>query len=108
MKKIVFYIPAILCGLGMLFVKLIGLNLSPIHFIWLALFTAGALLYVQSQFRGGVLGALPGIHLVIMSTRYTGQVIDIERPVGIFLIVFYAVCSIYVLRKSGQESEVSK
>lgn len=36
---------------------------------------------------------LPGIHFIYMSTQDTGQILPIELPTGIIVIIFYLLCS---------------
>lgn len=43
-------------------------------------------------FMPGLIGALMGIVLAWMSTVYTGQVINIELPLGLVIIVFFLGC----------------
>lgn len=100
MKKIVFYIPAILLailwGWGTI-VASIGLT-SLLIFAFMALFLMGGILLSKDKWWGGVLGMLPGVHFLYMSTKYTGQVFS-ERPIGIVILLFYIVCSGYVFYK---------
>lgn len=101
MKKTVFYIPAILFavfyGWGAITFG-IG-SVSLIFFVWIALFLMCGFLLSKDKFWGGILGILPGIHLIYMSTKYTGQVINIELPSGIVILIFYIICSGYILYK---------
>ncbi len=80
MKKIVFYIPAILFAVvcGWLAISFGIGAISPIIFVWIALFLVSGFLLNKDRFLGGILGMLPGIHLIYMSTKYTGQVINVE------------------------------
>ena len=43
---------------------------------------------------------IPGIVFVWMSTNDTGQVINIELPLGIAIIGFFVGCGIGIYRKS--------
>jgi len=100
-KRIVFYIPAIL------FVIIFGWfaisfgigSISPIVFVWIILFLVSGYLLNNANVLGGVLGILPGINLIYMSTKDTGQVINIELPFGIIILIFYVLCSGSVLYK---------
>ena len=101
MKKIVFYIPAILFAIifGWLAISFGIGPISPIVLVWITLFLVSGFLLNNDKVLGGVLGLLPGIHLIYMSTKDTGQVINIELPFGIIILIFYVLCSGSVLYK---------
>ena len=94
MKKIVFFIPAILFTLldGLI---IMGTKLSvlPIVYVWIVLFLISGMLLAKRKFWGGFFGMLPGIHFIYMSTQDTGQILPIELPMGIIVIIFYLLCS---------------
>lgn len=100
MNKTIFYIPAILFIIlyGWLVIIAAG-AISPIVFAWIALFLVGGVLLGRGKFWGGFLGMLPGIYLIYMSTKDTGQVINIELPLGIIVVIFYVFCSSFVFWK---------
>lgn len=101
MEKIVFYIPAILFAIIFGWAVLsFGIGpISPIVLVWIALFLLSGFLLNNDKVLGGVLGLLPGIHMIYMSTKDTGQVINIEFPFGIIIVIFYVLCSGSVLYK---------
>ena len=91
MKKVVYYVPAIF---GLVFYCLLAVfsGIGAIHpAVWLciALLFASAILMAKKKWLGFIPGILVGATLICMSFRYTGQVIDIERPLGIVLMLFY-------------------
>ena len=100
-KKIVFYIPAILFAIifGWLVISFGIGPISPIVLVWITLFLVSGFLLNNDKVLGGVLGLLPGIHMIYMSTKETGQVINIELPFGIIILIFYVLCSGSVLYK---------
>lgn len=100
MKKILFYVPAIIFTVfyGTVAIYDIG-TISPIVAVWLVMFLTGGILLDKDIFWGGFLGALPAIHLIYMGTQETGQIIN-EMPIGIFALIFYFVCGSYVFYKS--------
>ena len=53
----------------------------------------------KDKFWGGAFGLIPAGAFMYMSTRYTGQVINIELPLGIGIAVYYIICSIVVYKK---------
>ena len=50
---------------------------------------------------------VPGIVFVWMSTNYTGQIINIELPLGLIIIGFYVGCSIGIYLKQTKKGEIS-
>ena len=48
---------------------------------------------------GCLFGMIPGIVFVGLSTNETGQVINIEFPLGMIIIGFYVGCGIGIYRK---------
>ncbi|WP_422484945.1 hypothetical protein [Gudongella sp. DL1XJH-153] len=101
MKKLVFYIPAILLAIifGWLATSFRIDPISPIVLVWMTLFLVSGFLLNNNRAFGGVLGMLPGIHMIYMSTKDTGQIINIELPFGIIILIFYLVCSVSVRYK---------
>lgn len=88
---IVVYIAAVIMGLGMISVK---------EVIWIALFLISGFLLSKEKVWGCLFGMIPGIVFVWMSTNDTGQVINIELPLGIAIIGFFVGCGIGICRKS--------
>lgn len=89
--SIVVYIAAVLMGLGMISVK---------EVIWMALFLISGFLLSKEKVWGCLFGMIPGIVFVWMSTNDTGQVINLELPLGIAIIGFFVGCGIGIYRKS--------
>ena len=89
--SIVVYIAAVFMGLGMISVK---------EVIWIALFLISGFLLSKEKVWGCLFGMIPGIVFVWMSTNDTGQVINIELPLGIAIIGFFVGCGIGIYRKS--------
>ena len=91
MKKVLYFVPAIF---GMVFYCLLAVfsGFGAIHpAVWLciAMLFVSAVLLAKKKWIGCVPGVLVGVLLVWMSFQYTGQLIDIERPLGIALVLFY-------------------
>ena len=94
MRKVLYFTPAIF---GLVFYSLLAVfsGFSAIHpAVWLciAMMFLSAVLMAQKKWFGCILGILVGIIVIWMSFQSTGQVIDIERPLGIALIAFYIFC----------------
>ncbi|MDD4726400.1 MAG: hypothetical protein PHR70_06395 [Tissierellia bacterium] len=96
MRKIVFYVPAIIYAIlyGVVAISNIG-TISPYVIVWLALFFISGLILNKNVFWGSLLGALPAIHLTYMGTQQTGQIIN-EMPIGIVVLIFYIICGCFV------------
>ena len=88
---IVAYMGAVIMGLGMISVK---------EVMWIALFLISGFLLSKEKVWGCLFGMIPGIVFVWMSTKDTGQVINIELPLGIAIIGFFVGCGIGIYRKS--------
>ena len=104
MKKLIFFLPAILFSLiyGAAILSSAG-SVMPPAYIWIALFIISGVLLMKGQWWGGLIGALPGIHMIYMSTVNTGQIINIELPLGIVVIIFELICCGYALKRSKGE-----
>ena len=90
MKKVVYYVPAIF-GLVFYFFLTIFSGIGAIHpAVWLciALLFASAILMTKKKLFGCIPGILVGVILIWMSFQNTGQIMDIERPLGIALTLF--------------------
>ncbi len=100
MRKVIYFLPAILFTLfyGFIGVAMSFKSISPIVILWLLLFAVSGCLLTKKVFWGALLGMLPAIHLIYMSTEETGQVVNIELPSGIIILCFYGICG-YLLYK---------
>ena len=91
MKKVIYFTPAIF---GLMFYSLLAVfsGFGAIHpAVWLciAMLFLSEVLMAQKRWFGCIPGILVGVILIWMSFQSTGQVIDIEMPLGIVLILFY-------------------
>jgi hypothetical protein len=102
--KIVFYLPAILftAFYGLAAMSIGISSISPIAFVWITLFIVAGALLRKGKFFGGFIGIIPGIHFIYMSTKDTGQVMDIEMPMGVIILIFYMLCSAGVIFKKAK------
>jgi len=105
MKKIIFYVPAIIFTIlyGLVAISNIGV-ISSIVVIWLALFFISGFTLSKNISWGSLLGALPAIHLIYMGTQETGQVIN-EMPIGVIVLIFYITCG-YFIRRNNKTSNL--
>lgn len=99
MKKVVFFIPAILFTIlyGSLALGDVG-TINPIAIACLILFWIAGILLSKTIFWGGVLGLIPGAYFVYLGTQETGQVFN-ETPIGLVVLAYYAACMYFVFRK---------
>lgn len=93
MRKVLYFTPAIF---GLVFYSLLAVfsGFGAIHpAVWLCIgmLFASAVLLAKKKWLGCITGILVGVILIWMSFQSTGQVIDIEMPLGIALILFYIV-----------------
>ena len=96
MRKVLYFTPAIF---GLVFYSLVAVfsGFGAIHpAVWLciSMLFLSAVLMGQKKWFGCLPGILVGILLIWMSFQSTGQVIDIEMPLGIALIMFYILSGV--------------
>ena len=100
MRKLIGYIPAILFTTLYLYVWMAGGNFTmSMVVIWIVCLWLSAFFLHKGLFWGGVFGLFPAIHMIYMGTQYSGQVINIEIPLGIALMLFYGIFGVYLWRK---------
>ncbi len=104
MRKYIGYIPAALFTAFYLFAGISGAGIEvSMVLIWLVCFWASAFLLHKGFFWGGIFGIIPAIHMIYMGTQYTGQVINIEIPLGIALLIFYGILGFCLWKKRGAD-----
>jgi len=112
MRKYIGYIPAILfTGFYLLagFIGLVGAGFAmSMVLIWLVCFWISAFLLHKGLFWGGVFGLFPAMHMIYMGTQYTGQVINIEIPLGVTLLLFYVILGFFLWKKKDTQKVENK
>ena len=108
MRKGMYFAPAIF---GLVFYGLLAVlgGIGAIHpAVWLCivLLFVSAILMAQKKWFGCIPGILVGAVLVWMSFRSTGQAIDIERPLGAALMLFYILSSLF-FEKRNRETRIT-
>lgn len=94
-KQLLYFLPFILSIITYLGAAIMGLGMTSVkEIVWMALFLISGFLLSNEKVWGCVFGVFPGIVFVWMSTNYTGQVINIELPLGLIIIGFYVGCGI--------------
>lgn len=91
MRKVLYFTPAIF---GLVFYSLLTVfsgfgAIHPVVWLCIAMLFVSAVLLAKKKWLGCIPGILVGVILIWMSFQSTGQVIDIEMPLGIALILFY-------------------
>lgn len=103
-KQILYFLPFIFSIITYLGATVLGLGMiSAKEIVWIALFLISGFLLGKEKIWGCVFGMIPGIVFVWMSTNDTGQVINIELPIGVIIIGFYVVCGIFAGRNRRDE-----
>lgn len=99
-KQILYFLPFILSIITYLVAAFLGLGMISVkELVWLALFLMSGFLLSEEKVCGCLLGMIPGIVFIWMSTNYTGQVVNIELPLGLVIIGFYVGCGVGIYRK---------
>ena len=105
MRKYIGYIPAVLFTAFYLMAGITGASITmSAVLIWLICFWISGVLFHKGVFWGGIFGLFPALHMIYMGTQYTGQVINIEIPLGIALLLFYVGFGFYLWRKKDTEA----
>ena len=99
-KQILYFLPFILSIITYMVATFLGLGMISVkELIWLALFLTSGFLLSDEKVWGCLFGMIPGIIFIWMSTNYTGQVVNIELPLGLVIIGFYVGCGVGIYRK---------
>ena len=99
MKKVVFYLPAVVYTIAVIALNIILKTFSPLWYVWVVLLWLGGFLLNKGKVWGGLFGFAPAIQLLYMSTQSTGQVINIEMPLGIITALYVIACGFLVWKK---------
>ena len=102
MKKIIYFIPAILALLLYAILALADSShaINPWAKFWVAILFIASGLMCKNKWYGCIAGLIVGCVLVYMGTQSTGQVLDLERPLGIILCSYYLICGAVVYKKA--------
>ena len=104
MKKMIYFTPTIIALLLYIvlgFVSGFG-AINPIVWLWIAIMFISAVVMLKDKWYGCIGGFTVGCVLIYMSTQYTGQPINIERPLGMILCAYYLICGVAIFKKSKQ------
>lgn len=99
MKTVFLFLPAAVFTALYGFLIVLSGHFPGIFFVWnlwLALFYAGSILLHKNRVWGCMLGMFPAIQWIDMGSRHTGPIILDERPFGIAVLLYYALCGAVV------------
>lgn len=104
LKKIFFFIPVISTLAVCAFLTFTGSfnSIVPITWLLLAFEIAASVLLALNKFFGGFFALVPGLYWIISSfqkAQFSAGVIP-EWPAGVIIILFYAICSLWVYKSS--------
>ena len=102
MIKVLFYLPAVIYTTAVIALNIVLRTLSPLWYAWIVLLWLGGFLLNKGKVWGGLLGLLPAVHILYMSTQSTGQVIS-EAPLGIVTAVYVLTCMFVAWKKSANK-----
>ena len=97
--KLFYFMPFILFMIVYSTMTFLGFGLISLKEVaWLVLYFVSGLLLSKGVIWGGAFGLIPSIVFVYMSTQYTGQVVDIELPLGLVIAAYYLGCTLWLWR----------
>lgn len=93
MKKIMYFIPAIISILFYGFIIIVdGVNsINFFAYVAILMMLLSAFLMKWNKWWGSLLGIIVGLYMIYMGSQETGQIIK-ETPFGIILCCYYVVC----------------
>ena len=97
MKKFLYILPAVLiCMLYALLAALAGGigGFQPIAYLYIACPVLAGIFLRRDKWWGCLFGIAMGAVLLYMGSQAAGQVMDIERPLGLAFVVYYAIMGI--------------
>ena len=100
MKKFLYIMPAVLiCMLYALLTALAGGigGYQPVVLLYIGFPLLAGILLRKNKWWGSLFGMAMGALLVYMGSQSSGQPIDIERPMGVAFIIYYALMGILCL-----------
>lgn len=102
MKKVLFYLPAVVYLIAVIALNMILRTFSPLWYGWVLLLWLGGFFLSRGKVWGGLIGLLPAVHILYMSTQDTGQVVS-EAPLGIITAVYILVCMLIAWKKGSSK-----
>ncbi len=107
MRKILYLTPAIVvCVFYLLMAILVGgiSGFQPIVLLYMGAPILAAWLLLKKKWWGCIPGLVLGGYLLWMGSQYTGQVMNIERPLGIVFLGYYLAMGMLCFGSSKRTS----
>ena len=102
MKKVIVFAPAAIFTVAIVILNIVLRDFSPLWSAWMLLLWISGFVMSKGKAWGAVIGLIPGTNLIYMSTQYTGQVINIELPLGLIIVIFYFTCGVVIWKRKRQ------
>ena len=105
MKKFLYIMPAVLiCMLYALLASLAGgiSGFQPVAFVYITLPILAGIFLRRGKWWGCFFGIAMGVVLLYMGSQHTGQVMDIERPMGLAFLIYYTIMG-FICRKANKQ-----
>ena len=102
MKKVIVFALAAIFTVAIVVLNIVLRDFSPLWSAWMLLLWISGFVMSKGKAWGAVISLLPGVHLIYMSTQYTGQVINIELPLGLIIVIFYFTCGVVIWKRNRQ------
>ncbi len=97
MRKHLFFFPVVLWTLLALFLESSGVKASlMVWLLWLGLLMAGGMLLQKRNLWGGLIGMIPGFHMIYDSMCQSQQAFTAELPLGILMVTFFLISSVTI------------
>ena len=106
MKKFLYIMPAVLiCMLYALLAALAGgiSGFQPIAFAYILLPILSGIFLRKGKWWGCLFGVAMGVVLLYMGSQHTGQVMDIERPMGLVFLIYYTIMGFICCKANKQK-----
>ena len=102
MRKFLYILPAVLiCMIYAILTILAGgtSGYQPIVLVYIGCPILAGIFLRKGKWWGCLFGIAMGAVLLYMGSQYTGQVIDIEKPLGTAFLIYYAVMGLLCSKK---------
>ena len=103
MKKFLYLLPAVLiCMLYMLLAALAGGigGFQPIAYLYIACPILAGIFLRRDKWWGCLFGIAMGAVLLYMGSQTTGQVMELERPLGLAFVIYYTIMGLVCYKKA--------
>ncbi len=98
MKKVLYFLPAIIFLIFYVFAFIIA-DLEPIAYVFCALLILAGAVLSSDKWWGSIVGILVGVWLAVLDITTTGAVIR-QWPIGFAVAVYFIVCGYLSFRKN--------